>query len=154
MKAVIQRVTSASVSVNNEIVSSIGRGLCVLVGISRDDTQKDVEYIARKIVNLKLFSNDEARWKKSVKDENLEILCVSQFTLYSILKGNKLDFHCAMAPDESKSFYEGFLSHLKSIYAADLVKDGAFGEYMQVQIQNDGPVTIELDSQPTKKNDE
>ncbi|XP_066910210.1 D-aminoacyl-tRNA deacylase 1-like [Clytia hemisphaerica] len=147
MRAVIQRVTNASVSVNNELISSIGKGLCVLIGISRDDKPKDVEYIVRKILNLRLFDDDEGRrWKKSVKDSNLEILCVSQFTLYSILKGNKLDFHLAMGPDDSKGFYENFLEELKKNYKSDLIKDGVFGAYMNVHIENDGPITVQLDS--------
>ena len=151
MKAVIQRVTKASVSVNGNIKSSIGCGLCVLIGIHRNDTKKDAEYIVRKILNLRLFSDPETNqpWKKSVRDVDAEILSVSQFTLYSVLKGNKLDFHNAMASDLSWTFYEDFLRQLKSGYAEEKVKDGAFGEFMSVDIQNDGPVTIQLDSHQT-----
>ena len=88
MKAIIQRVTSANVKVDGEIVSKIGKGLCVLVGIHRDDTKKELEYIAKKILSLRLFDDPTTgkRWDKSVKDLNLEVLCVSQFTLYHILK--------------------------------------------------------------------
>ncbi|XP_071490607.1 uncharacterized protein [Diadema antillarum] len=147
MRAIVQRVTKASVSVGDELVSSIGRGLCILVGISRDDSPKEREYLARKILNLRLFDDDnEKRWTKSVKDKQLEILCVSQFTLYSVLKGNKPDFHQAMPGEQSQAFYNEFLALLRRDYDADKVKDGRFGAYMQVQIQNDGPVTIQLES--------
>ncbi|XP_076360451.1 D-aminoacyl-tRNA deacylase [Tachypleus tridentatus] len=155
MKAVVQRVMKASVLVNDEVVSSIGKGLCVLIGISRDDTPKDMEYMVRKVLNLRLFDDANGkRWNHSVKDKGFEILCVSQFTLYSILKGNKLDFHQSMAPEQSQVFYEEFLQKLKEAYVPEKVKDGVFGAYMQVDIQNDGPVTVQLDSnpqQPTKK---
>lgn len=152
MRAVIQKVTKASVSVNGELISSIGKGLCVLIGISREDTPKDIEYMVRKITNLKIFADEnEILWKKSVVDKNYEILCVSQFTLYTILKGNKLDFHRAMGADQSKDFYYQFLEDLGKAYNPNLIKDGVFGAFMQVDIQNDGPVTIELDSNNPKK---
>ncbi|KAL5964365.1 D-aminoacyl-tRNA deacylase [Taenia solium] len=104
---------------------------------------------ARKIVNLRLFEDEEKqrRWDKSVKDVEGEILCVSQFTLYSLLKGNKLDFHLAMSPDTSVALYEAFLSKVRFEYQApDKVKDGVFGAMMDVSLVNDGPVTITLDS--------
>ncbi|KAH9287415.1 D-tyrosyl-tRNA(Tyr) deacylase [Echinococcus granulosus] len=149
MRVVIQRVKSASVHVDGQLISEIGRGLMVLVGISRDDGEKDVAYMARKIVNLRLFEDEEKhrRWDRSVKDIGGEILCVSQFTLYSLLKGNKLDFHLAMSPDPSMALYESFLSKVRSEYKApDKVKDGVFGAMMDVSLVNDGPVTITLDS--------
>ena len=94
MKAVIQRVQSASVSVDGNVIASIGRGICVLIGIHVKDTPKERETIVRKILNLRIFDDEKnKRWSKSVKDLNLEILCVSQFTLYHIMKGNKPDFH-------------------------------------------------------------
>lgn len=94
MKAIVQRVTSASVSVNGEVISSIGKGLCVLVGLHRTDTQKELDYIAKKILSVRLFDDPASgkRWDKSVKDLNLEVLCVSQFTLYHILKVGFIDF--------------------------------------------------------------
>ena len=94
MKAIIQRVQSASVSVDENVIASIGRGICVLIGIHKKDTHKERETIVRKILNLRIFDDqNNKRWSKSVKDLNLEILCVSQFTLYHIMKGNKPDFH-------------------------------------------------------------
>lgn len=159
MKAVIQRVLKASVTVADEIVGSIEHGLCVLVGIARDDTEKDMEYIIKKILTVRLFENDETdtasssgKWNKSVVDKNFEILCVSQFTLQSTLKGTKPDFHYAMSSDQSKEFYEKFLANLKKMYKQDKIKDGRFGAYMQVNIQNDGPVTLLLDSKSLKSN--
>lgn len=147
MRAVVQRVTSASVSVDGSVISSIGRGLCVLVGISRNDTAKEMEYMVRKILNLRIFNDDDGkRWMKSVTDKQFEILCVSQFTLYAVLKGNKPDFHQAMASEQSQAFYQQFLMALRSKYNPELIKEGQFGGYTQVGIQNDGPVTITLDT--------
>uniref|UniRef100_A0A1A9V143 D-aminoacyl-tRNA deacylase n=1 Tax=Glossina austeni TaxID=7395 RepID=A0A1A9V143_GLOAU len=139
MKTIVQRVTAAKVTVGEEVISSIGRGLCVLVGITHTDTGKDVEYLSRKLLALRLFEDENGkRWQKSVKDENLEILCISQFTLYHRLKGNKPDFHMAMQGEQAQILYQSFLKRLAN---------GVFGAYMQVHIQNDGPVTVELDSQ-------
>lgn len=147
MRVVIQRVTSANVSVDGSVISSIGRGLCVLVGVSRNDTAKEMEYMVRKILNLRIFDGDDGkRWMKSVVDKQYEILCVSQFTLYAVLKGNKPDFHQSMASEQSQAFYQQFLTALGSKYNPDLIKDGQFGAYMQVGIQNDGPVTITVDT--------
>lgn len=145
MKAIIQRVTKASVTVGEEQVSAIGRGLCVLLGISVDDTQKDAEYIVRKILNLRLFEDENGKmWTKSVMDKEFEILCVSQFTLQCILKANKPDFHSAMPAELAQPFYSSILENMRSSYKPELIKDGQFGARMQVHIQNDGPVTIEL----------
>ncbi|XP_061763644.1 D-aminoacyl-tRNA deacylase 1 isoform X1 [Nerophis ophidion] len=153
MKAIIQRVTRASVTVGDEQISSIGRGVCVLLGISVDDTHADAEYIVRKILNLRLFEDENGRaWSKSVMDRNLEVLCVSQFTLQCILKGNKPDFHSAMPAELAQPFYASILENMRSGYKPELVKDGRFGASMQVHIQNDGPVTIEVVS-PTASAD-
>ncbi|XP_043912936.1 D-aminoacyl-tRNA deacylase 1 [Protopterus annectens] len=150
MKAVVQRVTKASVTVGEEQVSSIGRGLCVLLGISVEDTVKDAEYMVRKILNLRLFEDEHKKpWSKSVMDKQYEVLCISQFTLQCILKGNKPDYHMAMPAEQSEVFYNEFLEHMKKSYKPELIKDGKFGAYMQVHIQNDGPVTIELESPRT-----
>ena len=156
MKAIIQRVVKASVTVSDELISSISNGYCVLVGISRTDTPKDMEYIAKKILSIRLFESSVDAgsagkpWSSSIVDKDFEILCVSQFTLQSTLKGTKPDFHLAMGADQSKEFYERFLSLLGTSYKPEKIKDGKFGAYMQGHIQNDGPVTIMLDS---KKDD-
>uniref|UniRef100_A0A3B4AL19 D-aminoacyl-tRNA deacylase n=1 Tax=Periophthalmus magnuspinnatus TaxID=409849 RepID=A0A3B4AL19_9GOBI len=145
MKAIIQRVTKASVTVGEEQVSSIGRGLCVLLGISVDDTQKDADYIVRKLLNLRLFEDENGKmWTKSVMEKEFEVLCVSQFTLQCILKGNKPDFHSAMPAELAQPFYNSILENMRGSYKPELIKDGQFGARMQVHIQNDGPVTIEL----------
>ncbi|CAD6187031.1 unnamed protein product [Caenorhabditis auriculariae] len=130
MKAVIQRVTKASVTVGNDVISSIGRGVCVLVGVSKDDTEEDMDFIIRKILKLRLFPSESRPWDKSVSELDLEVLSVSQFTLYGILKGNKLDFHNAMAPEAASIFYSNFLEKLKSNYKSDKVQDGKFAAYM------------------------
>uniref|UniRef100_A0A1B6FX88 D-aminoacyl-tRNA deacylase n=1 Tax=Cuerna arida TaxID=1464854 RepID=A0A1B6FX88_9HEMI len=146
MRAVIQRVTSASVTVDGEIISSIGKGLCILIGISRDDTQKDIDYLVKKILNLRLFGNDDRKWTASVVDQAGEVLCLSQITLYHSLKGNRLDFHHAMAPQQSQQFYQQFLTTLRQQYIPEKVKEGKFGAELVVNINNDGPVTICLES--------
>nr|XP_006638680.1 PREDICTED: D-tyrosyl-tRNA(Tyr) deacylase 1 [Lepisosteus oculatus] len=147
MKAIVQRVSKASVTVGEEKISAIGKGICVLLGISVEDTQKDVEYMVRKILNLRLFEDENGKhWSKSVMDKQYEVLCVSQFTLQCILKGNKPDYHSAMPAEQSQPFYNDLLEHMRKAYKPELIKDGKFGAYMQVHIQNDGPVTIELES--------
>ncbi|XP_077907473.1 D-aminoacyl-tRNA deacylase 1 isoform X2 [Ictidomys tridecemlineatus] len=147
MKAVVQRVTRASVTVGEEQISAIGRGICVLLGISLEDTQKELEHMVRKILNLRVFEDESGKhWSKSVMDKQYEVLCVSQFTLQCVLKGNKPDFHLAMPTEQAEGFYNNFLEQLRKNYRPELIKDGKFGAYMQVHIQNDGPVTIELES--------
>ncbi|GHJ84262.1 hypothetical protein NliqN6_0664 [Naganishia liquefaciens] len=166
MKAVIQKVTHASVSVDGQVLSSISKGLMVLVGIGVDDTAKDREYIVRKILSMRLFdapaltaptestAGDEVRekqkalaWRASIKDIDGEVLCVSQFTLMAnVEKGSKPDFHGAMTTLASSIFYNEFLSEMRSAYKGDKIKDGKFGAMMQVSLCNDGPVTITIDS--------
>ena len=148
MKAIIQRVVSGSVSVNGELISSIGKGIVALIGIHKDDTKSDLDYIVRKLVTLRLWEDESGRrWAKSAKDLDLEILCVSQFTLYHVMKGNKPDFHLAMGGDQSKLFYEEFLTEMKKAHSDEAkIKNGVFGAMMEVNIVNDGPVTLELDS--------
>uniref|UniRef100_A0A7E4ZW17 D-aminoacyl-tRNA deacylase n=1 Tax=Panagrellus redivivus TaxID=6233 RepID=A0A7E4ZW17_PANRE len=148
MKAVIQRVKSASVTVDGQVVSEIGKGLCVLVGISADSTPKDAEFIIRKIMNLRLWDDPEngKKWDKSVKDLDYDVLTVSQFTLFGQLKGNKVDYHKAMEPVKAKEFYSQFLTDLTKAHPNGRIKDGIFGAMMDVNIVNDGPVTILLDS--------
>ncbi|XP_035493122.2 D-aminoacyl-tRNA deacylase 1 isoform X3 [Scophthalmus maximus] len=106
-----------------------------------------IHILVRKILNLRLFEDEGGRaWSKSVMDRDFEVLCVSQFTLQCILKGNKPDFHSAMPAELAQPFYNSILESMRSAYKPELIKDGKFGAYMQVQIQNDGPVTIELAS--------
>ena len=147
MKCIVQRVKQASVSVGDEIISKIGRGICVLVGIHKEDTEADADWMVNKLLNLRIFHPEgQDRWQSSVRDNNLEILCVSQFTLYAVLKGNKPDFHQSMRAELSRDFFNNFMTKLRKTYQEDLVKEGSFGSYMAVNIVNDGPVTITLDS--------
>ncbi|KZT39214.1 hypothetical protein SISSUDRAFT_985138 [Sistotremastrum suecicum HHB10207 ss-3] len=148
MRAVIQKVASASVAVDGETISSIGKGLMVLVGIGVDDTVNDAETISNKILSLKIFEDSNgAMWKSSVKDIEGEILCVSQFTLLaSTVKGAKPDFHLAMGADKSREFYSSFLTRLGTLYHPERIKDGKFGAMMNVSLTNEGPVTFTIDS--------
>ncbi|TFK30239.1 D-tyrosyl-tRNA deacylase [Coprinopsis marcescibilis] len=150
MRAVVQRVTSAAVTVDGETVSQIGRGLMVLVGIGVDDNDTDIVALTKKILTLRVFEdlNDPGKmWKSSVKDINGEILCVSQFTLLAnTTKGNKPDFHRAMPSGASNTMYSLFLNKLKQQYGDEKIKDGRFGAMMNVSLTNDGPVTFTLDS--------
>ncbi|CAH9123652.1 unnamed protein product [Cuscuta epithymum] len=153
MRATVQRVASASVEVDGQLVSTIGPGLLVLIGIHESDVDADADYICRKVLNMRLFPNKETgkTWDQSVLQKNYEILLVSQFTLYGILKGNKPDFHVAMPPDKAKPFYEAVLEKFRVAYKPDAVKDGIFGAMMKVNLVNDGPVTMQIESpQQTK----
>ena len=126
----------------------------MLIGLHRDDTKRDCEWMVNKILKLALFDQPDTgrRWAASVATRELEILCVSQFTLYSTLKGNKPDFHLAMGPNESRALYEHFLTRLRDQYQPDRIRDGQFGAMMEVNIVNDGPVTINLESPTSLKN--
>ncbi|KAI8322969.1 D-tyrosyl-tRNA deacylase [Martensiomyces pterosporus] len=148
MRAVLQKVIEAGVTVDNQVVGKIGRGVCVLVGISQHDTKEDLEYMAKKVLGMRVFSDDEGNmWKKSVKDLGLEVLCVSQFTLYGkTTKGTKPDFHEAMKSSESRRFFDEFVDRLGQLYDRSKIATGEFGAMMHVSLVNDGPVTLELDS--------
>ena len=152
MKAVVQRVLYGSVQVEGEVVSSIGKGMVALIGIHKDDTKVEMDYIVRKLVSLRMWDDDTGRrWAKSAKDLGLEVMCVSQFTLYHVMKGNKPDFHLAMGGEQSQQFYQQFLAEMKKAYSEEKVKDGVFGANMQVELVNDGPVTLELEALSQKK---
>ncbi|KAK8014670.1 hypothetical protein PG990_007966 [Apiospora arundinis] len=148
MKAIIQRVLSASVTVDKEVVSSIGKGVLVFAAVAPGDTEKEADSLAAKVLKMKLW-DDEAggRWKKSVQDIEGEVLCVSQFTLLAqTKKGNKPDFHGAMGGDEAKRLYDYFFSKVRQTYSPERVKDGVFQAMMEVALVNDGPVTLELNA--------
>lgn len=142
MKAVLQRVLSSSVTVNDQVVSAIGKGILVLAAIGPDDTKKDAESMASKVLKMKLWPDEnEKNWKKSVQDIEGEVLCVSQFTLFaSTKKGSKPDFHGAAKPEIAKELYDHFLSSIRAQYPPERVKDGVFQAMMQVALVNDGPV--------------
>lgn len=145
MRAVVQRVTSSSVSVNEKIIGEIGIGFNVLIGISKDDTLEDLKYIKDKIINLRVFHDENDKMNLSLLDIKGEILVISQFTLYGdCRKGRRPNFMEAQSGEEANKLYEEFLELLKE---SDLkVECGEFGADMKVQINNDGPVTILLDS--------
>ncbi|KAF8429736.1 D-Tyr tRNAtyr deacylase-like domain-containing protein [Tirmania nivea] len=147
MKAVIQRVLSASVTIDSEVVSSIGKGMLVLVAVSPNDTIEDGKCLAKKLLSLKMWSTDTKPWAQSVKDISGEILCISQFTLFAnISKGSKPDFHSSAPPDIARPLYSQFVETMKQTYEPGRVKDGVFGAMMQVGLANDGPVTFDFDT--------
>ncbi|KAF8038565.1 hypothetical protein BT93_B1181 [Corymbia citriodora subsp. variegata] len=156
MRAVVQRVASASVEVEGRTVSEIGPGLLVLVGVHESDTDSDADYICRKVLNMRLFTNESTGrgWDQNVMQKNYGVLLVSQFTLYGFLKGNKPDFHVAMAPQKAKPFYESLVERFRKAYNPDAIKDGVFGAMMKVNLVNDGPVTMQLDSLQSTRNAE
>jgi D-tyrosyl-tRNA(Tyr) deacylase len=145
MRALLQRVTSASVEVDGTEIGSIGPGLLVLLGVSSDDSESDVEYLVPKIINLRIFADDDGRFNRSALDVQAEILVVSQFTLYAdTRRGRRPDFTRAAPPDLAGQLYERMVELLRETGLA--VSTGRFQAYMQVRSQNDGPVTILLDS--------
>ncbi|KAI5808057.1 D-tyrosyl-tRNA deacylase [Peziza echinospora] len=148
MKAVIQRVLSASVTVDSKVVSSIGKGILVLAAVSPTDTTEDAQMMVRKLLSLKLWPDANNRpWANSVVDISGEVLIVSQFTLYAnIGKGSKPDFHGSASPDIALPYYTKFVELVKEAYKAESVKDGIFGAMMNVQLINDGPVTFDFDT--------
>ncbi|CAF1370268.1 unnamed protein product [Adineta steineri] len=154
MRAVIQRVLRASVRVGDNLISSIDRGLCVLIGIANDDEQTDIDYIVKKLLAIRLWSSIDGskNWARNVVESDYSLLCVSQFTLHATLKGTKPDFHLSMSGEQSKILYEKLLNQLKQSYKSDKIFDGQFGAMMNVNIENDGPVTIILDSRSKKPN--
>lgn len=145
MRAVIQRVKSASVTVDNELVSEIGPGLLIFLGIAHTDTEKELEYIANKIANLRIFEDEEGKMNCSLLDTGGEALVVSQFTLYGdCRKGRRPSFIAAARPDVANDLYEQFITTLEQLKIP--TQGGTFQAMMDVQLINDGPVTILLDS--------
>ena len=145
MKVVIQRVSEASVKVNNEITGEISKGLLLLVGIEENDEKEDAEWLSKKILDLRIFSDEEGKMNRSVKDINGEILCVSQFTLIAdYKKGNRPSFIKAAKPEKAVPLFEYFKGLIKS--SGLKTESGIFGADMKVCLLNDGPVTIVMDS--------
>ena len=145
MKALLQRVSKASVTVEGQVVGHIGRGLVVFVGISRQDTERDAQYLAEKTVNLRLFSDREGKFNLSALDTRGDLLVVSQFTLLAdTKKGRRPGFTEAAPPGEAEALFERFLAFLRT--SGLRVETGRFQQHMLVEIHNDGPVTVLLDS--------
>lgn len=146
MKVVIQRVTSASVTIENEISAEIKSGLLILVGIETADTQEDIYWLSSKIANLRIFADEEGVMNKSVKDIDGEILVVSQFTLHaSTKKGNRPSYIKAARPEIAIPLYQAFLSQMQ-LDIGKLIQSGTFGADMKIALVNDGPVTILMDT--------
>ena len=146
MKAVIQRVAKASVSINNIEYSSIGNGLLVFVGFNNMDTSIDIEKITKKIINLRIFSDSNHKMNLSINDINGELLIVSQFTLYAnCKKGNRPSFIESAGSIDAENIYNQFVNYMKNKY--ENVKTGKFGALMDIELINNGPVTIQLDSE-------
>ncbi len=150
MRAVIQRVVNSRVLVENSIVSSIGNGLNILLGVNEDDSLEDAEYIADKIVKMRIFNDESGKLNLSLHDIKAELLVVSQFTLYAnCRKGNRPSFTYSAGAEKARQLYEYFIEYLRIKHSA-VVKTGVFGADMRVEIINDGPVTIVLDSEIRK----
>lgn len=150
MKAVIQRVTHAEVAVDGAVVGSCGKGLLVLLGVAQGDTEKEVETLCKKIVNLRIFQDEAGKMNRSVLDIDGEMLVISQFTLMANCRhGNRPDFLASAKPAEAIPLYESF----KKLAAESVrrVECGIFGADMKVSLLNDGPVTIVLDTDTLKK---
>ena len=146
MRVVIQKVTQASVSIENQIVASIDKGLLVLVGIEDGDTNEDIAWLSSKIVNLRVFDDDNGVMNLSVKEVEGEVLIVSQFTLHaSTKKGNRPSYIKAARPEVAIPIYEAFIKQVESLLGKK-VPTGQFGAMMQVSLCNDGPVTILIDT--------
>lgn len=146
MRVVIQKVTEASVSIENQTVASIDKGLLVLVGIEDGDTNEDIAWLSSKIVNLRVFDDDNGVMNLSVKEVEGEVLIVSQFTLHaSTKKGNRPSYIKAARPEVAIPIYEAFIKQVETLLGKR-VPTGQFGAMMQVSLCNDGPVTILIDT--------
>ena len=146
MKVVIQRVSQATVKVSDKIISEIKLGFLILLGVEKSDSKEDIDWLVNKISNLRVFSDNELKMNLSIKDIKGEIIVVSQFTLHAkTKKGNRPSYIKAANPEQAEPLYEEFISQLKNESAVS-VQSGVFGANMQVDIINDGPVTIIMDS--------
>lgn len=144
MKLVVQRVSNASVEVEEKIVGQIDEGLMVLVGFGENDTEKEADYLAKKLVKLRIFQDENGRMNKSVKDIGGKLLLVPQFTLYAHTKKNRPSFHKALAPDKASELFDYFTEKCRQYIHTET---GVFGEFMKVSLLNNGPVTILLEKE-------
>ena len=150
MRAVIQRVSGGSVSIAGKVVGKIGKGLVILLGVKNGDTEAEAKFLADKCVNLRIFADEEGKFNLSALDIRGELLAISQFTLYgNTRKGRRPSFIEAAPPEISEPLYEKFVSYLQE--SGLKVASGEFGAMMQVEINNDGPVTIIAESKETKQ---
>lgn len=145
MRAIIQRVSKAKVEVENEVTGEIDKGFLVLIGVEDADTEEDCDYLVRKIVNMRIFEDDNQKMNLSLKDVGGDLLSISQFTLHAnTKKGNRPSFVDAAKPDFANELYEQFNEKVRN--EGVRVETGIFGAHMDVSLTNDGPVTISLDS--------
>ncbi len=146
MKAVIQRVNYASVGIEKKIKSEIRKGLLILVGIEEADNFKDIDWLSKKITQLRIFDDQDGIMNLSIKEINGEVLAISQFTLHAkVKKGNRPSYQQAAKPEISVPLYEKFIEQL-GLDLGKEIKTGEFGAYMKVSLENDGPVTIIIDT--------
>src|SRR5215469_15998571 len=145
MRAVVQRVSRASVKVNGELTGNIGEGLLVLLGVGQDDTDADASYLAEKVAGLRIFEDTEGKMNRSVTDVGGAVLAVSQFTLFGdVRKGKRPSFDAAARPERARALYEHFVERIRATGLR--CETGRFQEMMEVKLINQGPVTILLDS--------
>lgn len=149
MNLVAQRVSSASVVVNKKVVGKVGRGLMILLGVSKDATEEGLVLLADKMLNLRIFENDKGKFDYSIKDIEGEILVISQFTLCAdYKKGRRPNFSSASPPEVAKNMYVKFIEYLR--IQGIRVESGVFGEHMEVSLINDGPVTMVMSESDLK----
>ncbi|UZO82485.1 D-aminoacyl-tRNA deacylase [Aquimarina sp. ERC-38] len=147
MRAVIQRVQQASVTVEDKKVATIGKGLVILLGVTHEDQEEDISWLSQKIINLRIFNDIEGKMNKNIKDVEGDVIIVSQFTLFaSTKKGNRPSYLNAAKPNIAKDIYLNFIEVFKSMLRKD-VGTGIFGADMKVSLINDGPVTIIIDTE-------
>ncbi|OVE74761.1 D-tyrosyl-tRNA(Tyr) deacylase [bacterium E08(2017)] len=147
MKALIQRVSRGQVTIDGKVNGAIGPGFVVLLGVKEGDTEDNARFLANKTVNLRIFSDENSNMNLSIQDNNGEILVVSQFTLYAdTRKGNRPSFSKAGKPELAEKLYELYVDCLRAELGSERIATGSFGAMMEVEIINDGPVTIELET--------
>jgi D-tyrosyl-tRNA(Tyr) deacylase len=151
MRALLQRVSRANVRVDDQVTANIGAGLLVFLGVHRDDSERDAEWLAQKVLQLRIFEDDIGRMNRNVKDAGGSILIVSQFTLYGeARKGNRPSFSEAAGAGKAEKLYELFVRYCRD--SGLPLQTGKFRAHMQVELLNDGPVTLLCESAPTSKN--
>lgn len=148
MVVLVQRVSEASVEVDGAVIGAIGNGLLMLLGVHKDDTGREIDWLARKCANLRIFADEEGLMNRSLLDVGGEALVVSQFTLYgNAAKGNRPSFTDSARPEQAQAYYEAFIEALQG-YLDKPVATGVFGAMMRVHLVNDGPVTIWVERKP------
>ena len=151
MKAVIQRCLKAKVTVNNEVVGKIDKGFVVFLGIGKNDTEDDLNYLVKKISNTRIFEDENCKINRSISQVNGEMLVISNFTLYAnTIHGNRPDFIDCMMPQRAEEFIQKFIENCKQTNCFKKIESGIFGADMKVSVENDGPFTIIMESEKRK----